>query len=87
MVSAQDVHVLSVIFRAVNVENLASHRYMYVVENDINIDKATSEDSEYTVVALSQTYKDCYLRTFPLDFHRMHERSFSCPSFAASKKL
>src|SRR6218665_585842 len=27
-----------------------------------------------TVVALSQKYKDCcYLRTFPLDFHRMKD--------------
>ena len=44
-----------------------------MVENGINIEKATSEDSEYTVVALSQKYKDCYLRTFPLDFHRMKD--------------
>src|SRR6218665_1289444 len=26
-----------------------------------------------TVVALSQKYKDCYLRTFPLDFHCMKD--------------
>ena len=63
---------LCLVFRAVNVENLASHRY--VVENGINIDKTMSESSEYRAYSCSIKPKiQRHLRTFPLDFHRMKD--------------
>src|SRR6218665_1267570 len=75
------------VFRAVNVEKLSSHRY--VVENGINIDKAMSESSEYRAYSCSIMPKIQRLllsENFPLRFSS-HERSISCASFAASKIL
>src|SRR6218665_2285388 len=76
---------LCLVFRAVNVENLASHRY--VVENGINIDKTMSESSEYRAYSCSIMPKIQGLllsENFPLRFSS-HERFISCVSFAASK--
>ena len=70
------LHRMCLGFVAVNVEHLASHRYMYVVENGINIDKAMSESSEYRAYIYNikpKIQKNCYLRTFPLDFYCMKD--------------
>jgi len=87
VVSAQDGPV-PIGLVAVNVEHLASHRYMYVVENGINIDKAMSESSGHRAYSYSIKPKIQKLlsENFPLRF-LLHDRSISCASVAASKNF